>query len=74
MAWLYNSTKRNAPLSLPCALSNTAHLPAQGQHKKPAQLNGGMDTKTVPASNTKGKCAGNTPNTLILAKAERRQR
>ena len=26
-----------------------------------------MDTKTVPASKTKGKCAGNTPNTLILA-------
>ena len=74
MAWLYNSPQQNAPLSLPCALSNTAHLPAQRQHKKPAQLNGGMDTKTVPASKTKGKCAGNTPNTSILANAERKQR
>ena len=64
---LYNSPQRNAPLSLPCVLSNTAYLPVQWKHTKPAQLKGGMDTETVPASKTKSKCAGNTPNTLILA-------
>ena len=56
-----------APLSLPCVLSNTAHLSVQWQYTKPAQINGGTDTKTVPASKTKGQCAGNTPNTSILA-------
>ena len=44
--------------------------PPQWQHTKPAQLNGGTDTK-MPASQTKGKCAGNTPNTLILANRTR---
>ena len=39
----------------------------QWQYIKPAQINGGRDTKTVPASNIKGQCAGKTPNTLILA-------
>ena len=53
-------------------LSNTARLLVQWQHTKPAQLlNRGTDTKTVPASKTKGKCAGNTPNTLILANRPR---
>ena len=51
--------------------SNTARLLVQWQHTKPAQLNSGTDTKTVPASKTKGKCAGNTPNTLILANRPR---
>ena len=60
----------NAPLFLPCVLSNTAHLPVQWQHTKPAQLNGWTDTK-IPASKTKGKYAGNTPNTLILANRPR---
>ena len=46
-------------------------LSVQWQHTKPAQLNGGTDTKTVPASKTKGKYAGNTPNTLILANRPR---
>ena len=35
--------------------------------QKPAQINGGTDTKTMPASQAKGQCAGNTLNTLILA-------
>ena len=56
--------QRNAPLSLLRVLSNTAH------HTKPAQLYGGTDTK-MPASKTKGKCAGNTPNTFILANRRR---
>ena len=64
---LYNSPQRNAPPYLPCVLSNTAHLPVPWKFTKPAQINGGTDTKTVPASKTKGQCAGNTPNTLILA-------
>ena len=51
--------------TLPCVLSYNAHLPAQWQHTKPAQLNGGTDSKIVPASNTEGQSAGNTPNTLI---------
>ena len=42
----------------------------QRQHTKPAQLNDGMDTK-MPASKSKGKCAGNTPNTLILVNRPR---
>ena len=46
----------------------------QWQHTKPAQLNGGTDTKTVPASKIKGKCAGNTPETLILANRPRSNR
>ena len=54
-------------LSLPCVLSNTAHLPVHWQQTKPVQLNGGTDTKTVPASKIKGQCSDNTPNTLILA-------
>ena len=45
VAWLYNSPQRNASLALPRALSNTAHLPVQRQHTKPAQLNSGTDTK-----------------------------
>ena len=49
-----------------CVLANTANLPVQWQHTKPAQLNGETDTK-MPASRTKGKCAGNTPSTLIFA-------
>mgnify|MGYP001798058788 CR=1 FL=1 len=48
-------------------LSNTAHLPVQWQYTKPTQINCGVDSKTVPASKIKGQCAGNTPNTLILA-------
>ena len=35
------------------------------------QINGGTDTKTVPTTKTKGQCAGNTPNTLILANRPR---
>ena len=38
----------------------------QWQYTKPAQINSETDSKTVPAS--KIKRAGNTPNTLILAK------
>ena len=57
-----NSPQRNAPRSLPCVLSNTARLLVQWQHTIPAQLNGETDNKTVPASKTKGKRAGNTPN------------
>ena len=34
---------------------------------KPAQINSGMDTETVSASNIKYQRAGNTPNILILA-------
>ena len=52
------SPQRNATLSLPCVLSNTARLLVQWQYTKPARHNGGTDTKTVPASKTKGKCAG----------------
>ena len=62
-----NSPQRYAPISLPGVLSNTAHLPVQWQYTKPAHTIDGTETKTVPASKTKGKCAGNTPNTLILA-------
>ena len=47
-------------------LSNTAHLPVQGQYTKPAQINSGTDTKTVQASMIEGQCAGDTPNTLIF--------
>ena len=36
----------------------------QGQYTKPAQINSATDSKTVPASNIKGQCTGNTPNTL----------
>ena len=57
----------HAPLLLPCVLSNTAHLSEQWQYTKPAQINSGTDTKTVPASKTKGQCVRNTPYTLILA-------
>ena len=50
VAWLYNSPQRNASLALPRALSNTAHLPVQRQHTKPAQLNSGTDSETVFAT------------------------
>ena len=53
--------------SAECTTIFTAHLPVQWQYTKPAHTNGGTDTKTVPASKTKGECACNTPNTLILA-------
>ena len=43
----------------------------QGQYSKHAQINGGTDSKTLPASKVKGQCAGNTPNTLILANRPR---
>ena len=36
----------------------TAHLPLQRQITKPACINGGTDSRTVPASKI---CAGNTP-------------
>ena len=51
--WLHNSSQRNVLISLPC--------------RKPAQINSGMDTETVSASNIKYQRAGNTPNILILA-------
>ena len=51
----HKSPQRDVPLSLPCVMSNTAHVPAQ--------ING-TDDKTVSASNIKGQCAGNKPNTL----------
>ena len=38
-----------------------------------SSINGGTDTKTVPASKAKGNCAGNTPDTLILANSPRRK-
>ena len=32
---------------------------------QPAQIHSGPDSKTMPASKTKGQCTGNIPNTLI---------
>ena len=49
-----------------------AHFPVQWQYTKPAQINSGTDSKTVPTSKIKGQCAGNTPNTSILANSPRR--
>ena len=40
---------------------------AQRQYTKPAQINCGTDSTTVPASKIKGNCAGNTSKTLIIA-------
>mgnify|MGYP001799878469 CR=1 FL=1 len=60
-----------AMFTFPCVLLNTAHLPVQWQYSKPAQINSGTDSKTVPASKIKGQCAGNTPNTLNLANRTR---
>ena len=39
-------------LSLPRVLSNTTHLPVQWRYIKPAQINDGTDTKSVPSSKT----------------------
>ena len=43
-------------------------------HKACAQINGGTDTKEVPASKTKGQYAGNISITLILANRPRSDR
>ena len=49
-----------------CIAEHHAHLFVQWQYTKPAHINSETDSKTVTAS--KIKCAGNTPNTLIIAK------
>ena len=43
----------------------------QRQYTKPAQINSGTDSKTVPASKVKAQCTGNTPDTLIIANRPR---
>ena len=68
---LYTSPQRDASVSSAWVLSNTAPLPVQWQYTKHAQINGETDIKTEPASKSKGQCAGNAPNTLMLANRPR---
>ena len=49
-------------------MSNTAQFPLQWQYTNPAHIISITDTNTVPASKIKAHCAGNIPNTLMLAK------
>ena len=45
-----------------CIVEHGSPFLVQWQYTKPAHINGGTNTKTVPASKIKGQCNFNTPN------------